>query len=72
MSRIEINAGGRQVIIDHEGELEPIARTAFDLWTKAEGPEPRVGPASAGFQMERRGTWDYSPMAAPGAPEQVR
>lgn len=78
MSRIEIDAGGRKVVIDHDGELEPIQRTALTLWEATAGPEPSLGPA-IGFSAERRWTGDVRPAGngrygAPGpiAPVTVR
>lgn len=55
MSRIEINAAGRHIIIDHNAELEPLQRTALALWEATAGPLPSPGPA-VGFQAERRPT----------------
>lgn len=60
MSRIEIDAGGRKVVIDHDGELEPIQRTALALWESTAGPEPSQGPA-IGFSAERRWTPAFHP-----------
>nr|MDT0660842.1 hypothetical protein [Micromonospora sp. DSM 115978] len=61
MSRVEINAHGRHVIVDHDGELEPLQRTARELWevTGNAGPE-RLGPAF-GFQAPARYTPDIHP-----------
>lgn len=61
MSRIEINAGGRQVIVDHTGELEPLQRTALALWEATAGPEPSQGPA-VGFTAERRWSGEAHPV----------
>ena len=60
MSRIEINADGRHVVVDHEGELEPIRAAALALWRDTDGPEPPAGPA-VGFTADRRGTHEVRP-----------
>lgn len=60
MSRVEINAGGRHVIVDHDGELEPIRAAALGLWQATDGPQPPPGPA-VGFSAERRWTGDAHP-----------
>jgi hypothetical protein len=60
MSRIEINAGGRHVIVDHDGELEPIRAAALSLWQASESRLASPGPA-VGFTAERRGTYDVDP-----------
>jgi hypothetical protein len=60
VSRVEINSNECQVVVDHDGELAHLATTALDLWTKTVQPT-RLGPGSAGFQMERRGTYDVAP-----------
>lgn len=57
MSRVEIKTpDGHQVVIEHEGELEPIKRTALELF---EATKPGSQPAGRGmgFQViDRRGT----------------
>lgn len=60
MSRIEINAGGRQIIIDHNGELEPLRAAALALWRDTDSPEPSPGPA-VGFSAQARHTADVRP-----------
>lgn len=60
MSRIEIDAGGRKVVIDHGGELEPMRQAALSLWQATAGPAPAAGPA-VGFTSERRSTYDVDP-----------
>lgn len=56
MSRIEINAGGRHIIIEHQGgELEPMRHTALSLWEATDSPRPSPGPA-VGFHTDRRAT----------------
>jgi len=57
MSRVEINAGGRHIIVDHDGELEPIRQAAISLWEASESAAPSPGPA-VGFQAERRWSAD--------------
>jgi hypothetical protein len=66
VSRVEIDAGGRRVSIEHDGELEPLRRTALDLWKDTEGPE-RVGPAF-GFQASARWTPPAQPSSMRAAP----
>lgn len=66
MSRVEINAGGRHVIVDHETELEHITKTAQQLWEATSGADDRPGPA-IGFVLGQRyerppsGTMRYGP-----------
>lgn len=60
MSRIEIEAGGRRIVVEHGGELEPMKQAALELWAAAEKAPDRPGPA-VGFQAERR----WSPGVAP-------
>ncbi|WP_030488184.1 hypothetical protein [Micromonospora chokoriensis] len=65
MSRIEINAGGRHIIVDHTGELEPLrvaALSLFEATANVPGDEP--GPAF-GFQADRRWTPEVLP-TSPG------
>lgn len=64
MSRIEINAGGRHIIVDHDGELEPLKQTALAVWAAAEQVPDRPGPAF-GFQADRRWTPEVLP-TSPG------
>lgn len=54
MSRVEINANGRSVVIDHTGDLPYLAEQALKLWEQIEAPE-NPGPAY-GFQAERART----------------
>lgn len=61
MSRIEIDAGGRHIIVDHDGELEPLRLAALALWNDTAGPEPSPGPA-VGFQADRRWTAPVEPL----------
>lgn len=70
MSRIEINAGGRHVIVEHDGELslEPLRLAALGLWNDTAGPERPPGPAT-GFQLtERRWTPPAQPSGMRAAP----
>ena len=61
MSRIEINADGRHIIVDHDGELEPLRRSALELWQAAEAKKS-PGPAT-GFQLiELRHTPSVDPI----------
>lgn len=55
MSRVEINAGGRQIVVDHDGELAHLADTARQLWDHTHGADDRHGPA-IGFQTSQRYT----------------
>jgi hypothetical protein len=53
VSRVEINAGGRQVIVDHDGtDLAYIVEKAQKLWQDTEAVPLPPGPAY-GFSMER-------------------
>lgn len=58
MSRIEINAGGRHIIVDHTGDLPYLAEHALDLWTKAASDPPPPGPA-VGFVAELAPQWNH-------------
>lgn len=59
MSRVEINSGGRHVIVDHDGtDLSHVVEKAEALWKSVEAPEPRPGPAY-GFQAEKAPRWDH-------------
>lgn len=53
MSRVEINAGGRQIVVDHETELEHITKAAQQLWEATGSAEGRPGPA-VGFAFGQR------------------
>jgi hypothetical protein len=53
MSRIEINAGGRHIIVDHDTELAHLERTARDLWDHTTGAEPDK-PGAVGFTTGTR------------------
>ena len=56
MSRVEIDAAGRRVTIDHDGEIAHLAETAQRLWDHT-ASQDKPGPA-VGFTAERRGTRD--------------
>lgn len=61
MSRVEINAGGRHIIIDHDaGDLSFVVDKAEALWKTTATPEEPPGPAY-GFQADRRWTPDTEP-----------
>ncbi|MGW5556881.1 hypothetical protein ACWER9_06615 [Micromonospora sp. NPDC003944] len=64
MSRIEIEAGGRRIVVEHGGELEPMKQAALELWAAAEQVPDRPGPA-VGFQADRRWTPEVLP-TSPG------
>ncbi|MFE7869738.1 hypothetical protein ACFUYE_05235 [Micromonospora humida] len=80
MSRIEINAGGRHIIVDHDGELEPLKQAALSLFAATERVPDRPGPAT-GFQIvEQAGRghlpigqgaygWPSDPVTASGGPQ---
>jgi hypothetical protein len=38
MSRVEINADGRQVIVDHVGDLPYLIEKAMEAWKATEAP----------------------------------
>lgn len=62
MSRIEINGGGRHVIVDHDGgDLSYVIEKAEKLWRDTESPDKPSGPAF-GFQAERRWSGDVHPV----------
>lgn len=54
MSRVEIDAGGRKVVIDHDGELAHLAETASKLWTETAGVEPARLGGGMGFATAQR------------------
>jgi hypothetical protein len=60
MSRIEIDADGRKIVIEHDGELEPLRRAALGLWSDTQKPE-RLGPATGFQQTQVRPTRPVSP-----------
>lgn len=62
MTRVEINAGGRVIVVDHTGELEPIRAAALALWHATDTGQPPAGPA-VGFMADRRGTDEVRPTA---------
>ena len=43
MSRVEINADGRQVVVDHVGDLPYLIKEAMDAWRATETPKPTRG-----------------------------
>ncbi len=65
MSRIEVNAGGRHIIVDHAGELEPLRAAALALWQATEAPPQSPGPA-IGFVSQARHTPDVRPTSPDG------
>lgn len=63
MSRVEINAGGRHIIVDHDGtDLSYIVEKAESLWKAS---DPRTGALAVGFHPERNGS---TPTISAGAP----
>lgn len=59
--RIEIHAGGRDIIVEHPGPLKANAERALALW-RATAPKPGTKPAAepgeaggAGFVLAERG-----------------
>ncbi|MFI2663707.1 hypothetical protein [Micromonospora carbonacea] len=61
MSRIEINAGGRHIIVDHDGELEPLRLAALSLFEATATARDRLGPAT-GFQVVEQSGPAHLPM----------
>lgn len=58
MARVEINAGGRVVIVDDSSEaIEILAARAFVLWTDTETDETSGAPF--GFVSDRRPQSSY-------------
>lgn len=53
MSRVEIDAGGRKVVVDHDGELAHLAKTASELWEATAGVDPQPRGA-VGFVTAQR------------------
>jgi hypothetical protein len=54
VARVEINAGGRHIIVDQPGAvLADVATAARELWQGVESPQPSPGPAM-GFTTETR------------------
>jgi hypothetical protein len=49
VSRIEINADGRHVIVEHDAELEHVATKALALWEQTRDPRR---PAQSGFVLD--------------------
>lgn len=45
MSRVEIEAGGRRIIVDADTDLHHVALEAQRLWDHTEGATTRNGPA---------------------------
>lgn len=58
MSRVEIDADQRHIVIDHDGELAPLVAAARDLWDHTNTPPKPPGPAT-GFTTAQR----WSPTA---------
>jgi len=44
MSRVEISVDGRHVVVDGEGDLDDLAKTAMNLW-EARRVVPTSGPS---------------------------
>lgn len=60
MSRIEIKAGNRHVVVEHGGELEHLRNTATALWDLTDVPAQTE--RGMGFQAnDRRGTAPVAP-----------
>jgi hypothetical protein len=70
VSRVEINAGGRHIIVDHDGELEPLARTVRELWDHTAGAEPDKPSGAVGFVTGTR--YEPPPVAHGGYVGKVR
>lgn len=67
MSRVEIEAGGRRVLVEHDAELAELAKTAEEVWSRTAVPDPSPGPAF-GFQADRRWSPAVQPSSARRAP----
>lgn len=53
MSRVEINAGGRHIIVDHDStDLSYIVEKAESLWKAS---DPREGALAVGFHAASNG-----------------
>lgn len=59
VSRVEINADGRQVIVDADGLVDDLAKVAISLWEHAESYRP-MGPAVGFASADRRASYDLS------------
>lgn len=70
MSRIEINADGRHIVVDHDSDLDTIKSAALDLWNATN--TPRGTPSTAvGFNTQLAPQWDHDrkrPVRAEVAP----
>lgn len=65
MSRVEINAGGRHNIVDHDGtDLSYIVEKAESLWKAS---DPRTGALAVGFHPGRNGSTPAISVSAPPA-----
>lgn len=64
MSRIEIDAGGRKVVVDHDGELAHLATTARELWDHTDGVEAEQPRGAVGFTTSQR--YEPPPVALGG------
>lgn len=60
MSRVEIEAGGRRVVVDHDAELEHLVRHARELWDHTATVPDEPGPAY-GFSSDRRWSAETRP-----------
>lgn len=52
MSRVEINANGRHIIVEHDTELAYLAKTADELWRGTASPSEKLG-SPVGFSVYR-------------------
>lgn len=64
MTRVDIEAGGRHIVIDQPGgELCAVADQAWNLWATTSESENLTPPGPAlGFVAERRGSTSYTPL----------
>lgn len=69
MSRIEISAGGRHIIVDHDGELAHVADTATRLWESTHGTDSPGG--GMGFTSTQRYERPASPSTMRRGPGRV-
>lgn len=59
MSRIEINGGGHQVVVDHDGhDLAYVVEKAQKLWQDTKELQPPPGPAY-GFTSQVDTQWNH-------------
>jgi hypothetical protein len=60
MPRVEINSGGRHVVVESTDDLDEVVERARTLWLSAEQSAKPTG--AFGFVGERRSTSTYYPI----------